>query len=312
MPDRSDAAAGRRGTGAAFTLIELLVVISVIALLVGILLPALSRAKLAAAETRETSAIRQLVTAYLQYSTDNKSKVMPGYLKKSWSDPLLDPLHQIWAWDSPHESADSARLSGTMIRKYSWRLAPYLEYSLESLILDRQLYSDYRALPDSRTMQNGWQAAFAQSPSFGLNTTYVGGDARRGAFFQPSIWRWGSYYVTRVDEPTFPDRLTIFATARGDSAATPGVVVPGNHRIEGPWNALRAVDQVPVFSRWGAPRGRFDPSRSPGTYGHLDFRYFGRVITATFDGHAQSHSLEEMNDMRRWSNQATAPDWHPH
>ena len=60
----------------AFTLIELLVVISIIALLIAILLPALGSARHAARVTQDLSQVRQMETAHHAYMTDNKGAMI--------------------------------------------------------------------------------------------------------------------------------------------------------------------------------------------------------------------------------------------
>ena len=91
---------GTRNPRSGFTLIELLVVISIVALLIALLLPAVKRAKQTAHVVACGSNLRQLVIALWAYSHENDGQG-PAY---SWDDssdlpgPTLDPGEQTVFW----------------------------------------------------------------------------------------------------------------------------------------------------------------------------------------------------------------------
>jgi type II secretory pathway pseudopilin PulG len=80
---RARAQLGRHEGRWGFTLTELMVVVGLIALLISLLMPAITKARAAAQASVCLSNLRQMGTAWQMYLTDNKSR-LPDYL---WASP---------------------------------------------------------------------------------------------------------------------------------------------------------------------------------------------------------------------------------
>ncbi|MEM9883056.1 MAG: DUF1559 domain-containing protein [Planctomycetota bacterium] len=107
-PTRLDAPCFR-----AFTLIELLVAISIIALLIGLLLPALAGARVAARSTQCKSQLRQLGIAFETYAEAHKGIVPPSLVTGADAGIVGIPAGTRWHTHFLVEWVDSNKLTTT-------------------------------------------------------------------------------------------------------------------------------------------------------------------------------------------------------
>jgi prepilin-type N-terminal cleavage/methylation domain-containing protein/prepilin-type processing-associated H-X9-DG protein len=106
-----------------FTLVELLVVIGIIALLVGILMPALNKARESARQVQCLSNVRQIVMAFVTYGNSNKGEFpLRGRLNGASSEDWIwwqrsSPLVAITATVSPPANGGMTAYQGRTIEQ---------------------------------------------------------------------------------------------------------------------------------------------------------------------------------------------------
>jgi prepilin-type N-terminal cleavage/methylation domain-containing protein len=244
-----------------FTLVELLVVIGIIAVLVGILLPAMSAARESAKRTQCLSNIRQLAAGFVQYQLTNQNKCPPAITSGSISGSLMirGDSNDVADWNAMTVFGPTGRPA----HMEGWRGLGWL-YPLK-IIPDGRVF--YCPSWTEITYENNWPQPPEQFPGVRIFSTYC--------------YRLANY---KIDMPSF----TVYSDANIQDLGYPGAAQDKLEEDQFMRDAyargtrIRGIHSI-IMDHVGYPAGS-------GHWGHIKPV---SLCVGWSDGHAETVRLEQ-------------------
>lgn len=265
---RATASSHTRRRRGGFTLVELLVVIGIISVLIGILLPSLSTARVAARSVASLSNLRQVGIGLLAYRNENKGfyprHSSPGSQvpRTRWADDIYQYVQNTEVYMSPNLNEDErARMNKPF--------AHTVDQTTGAAIPGQTVYFggygyNFQYLGNART-PGGVPAYFANASRIKAASQTICLADTYGSKDGTSNWTSEGVYV--VDPPL----MSVELGSRGSRKISP---MPG----AGNYSYAGGNDGDPLYRSTPAERNR------------------GKVNVMFCDGHAEPMTLKQMDD----------------